>query len=297
MNHLKAQPRFDMKARPTVVIGAGTLGSRIALMLASSGGEVRLHDINPAQLDVAARYIKRELPKFVHAYNGAAGRVLYAKTLESAIDNAWLVVEAAPERLELKKTIFADVDRLAEQDAILVSSSSSIPSSQLIDRVENPSRVASLHFYMPPEQRAVEVMSCGKTSDGVIAALMDRMPLYGLIPFHVRRESLGFIFNRIWAAIKRESLEVVEEGVSTPTEVDHIFEVLLGTHGGPFRVMDKIGLDVVLDTEEHHAAVRPEISDGPRKLLKQYISEGRLGTKSGKGFYTDYPPSSLPRCP
>ena len=78
--------------------------------------------------------------------------------------------------------------------------------------------------------------------DAFIADLMDRLPLYGLVPFHVRKESVGFIFNRIWAAVKRESLEIVKEGVSTPAEVDRIFQVLLGAHGGPFRLMDKVGL-------------------------------------------------------
>src|SRR5262249_1690825 len=128
----------------------------------------------------------------------------------------------------------------------------------------------------------------GKTSDAVIADLMDRLPMYGLVPFQVRRESVGFIFNRIWAAVKRESLLVVQEGVSTPAEVDRIFEVLLGTRGGPFRLRDKVGLDVVLDIEEHYAAIRPELPAEPRELLKQYIDEGHLGIKTGKGFYADY---------
>ena len=213
---------------------------------------------------------------------------MYAKALEPAIADTWMVVEAIPERLDLKKSLFRDLDRLTPEDVILASNSSSYPSSQLIDSVTNPSRLVNTHYYMPPEQNAVEIMSCGKTSDTVIADLMERFPLYGLVPFHVRRESVGFIFNRIWAAVKRESLEVVEEGVSTPAEVDRIFQVLLGAHGGPFRLMDKVGLDVVLDIEEHYAAVHPELPVGPRQMLRKYIAEGRLGMKTGKGFYSDY---------
>ena len=81
---------------------------------------------------------------------------------------------------------------------------------------------------------------------------------------------------------------MVEEGVSTPAEVDHIFQIALGSHVGPFRLMDKVGLDVVLDIEEHYAAIHHEFPSGPRALLKQYIKQGRLGLKTGKGFYTDY---------
>lgn len=289
MDKQNVQPKFNPTTRPTAVIGAGTLGSRIAVMLASSGGEVRLYDAKSAQLEIAERLIDSELRTVVEARAGAvAGRVVYAKALESAIADTWMVVEAVPERLDLKKTIFGDLDRLAPEDAILASNSSSYPSSQFIDRVTNRSRVVSTHYYMPPEQIAVEVASCGQTSDAVIAALMDRLPMYGLVPFHVRRESVGFIFNRIWAAVKRESLAVVEEGVSTPAEVDHIFEVLLGTRSGPFRLMDKVGLDVVLDIEEHYAAIRPGLPVGPRELLKRYIKEGHLGMKTGEGFYADY---------
>jgi 3-hydroxybutyryl-CoA dehydrogenase len=130
-------------------------------------------------------------------------------------------------------------------------------------------------------------MSCGKTTDEVIARLFERLPTYGLLPFNVLKESVGFIYNRIWAAIKRESLAVVAEGVSTPDVVDRLFQILR-SNDGPFRIMDKVGLDVVLDIEEHYAAVRPGIPAEPRQLLKRYIEQGRLGIKSGKGFYSDY---------
>src|ERR1700747_3872348 len=234
MNQQTGQSKFNPTTRPTAVIGAGTLGSRIALMLASSGGEVRLYDAKATQLEVAERFIDPDLPKLVKSRQGAvAGRVVFAKAMEAAIADTWMVVEAVPERLDLKKTIFSDLDRLAPQDALLASNSSSYPSSQIIERVPKPSRVVNTHYYMPPEQNAVEVMSCGKTSDAVIADLMERLPLYGVVPFHVRKERVGFIFNRIWAAVKRESLEVVQEGVSTPAEVDNMFAVLLGTDGGP----------------------------------------------------------------
>jgi 3-hydroxybutyryl-CoA dehydrogenase len=265
------------------------MGSRIALMLASSGGEVRLYDLNADQLEVARRYVEAELPRVVAGRSGALpGRLVLSRTVQAAVADTWMVVEAIPERLDLKRKVFGHLDRLAPEDAILASNSSSYPTSQLIDAVSRPGRVANTHYYGGlPEVNVVEVMSCGKTTDEVIARLFERLPAYGLLPFHVLKESVGFIFNRIWAAIKRESLAVVAEGVSTPQVVDQLFQSVLGSLG-PFRRMDAVGLDVVLDIEEHYAAVRPGIPAKPRQLLKRYVEQGHLGIKSGKGFYSDY---------
>jgi 3-hydroxybutyryl-CoA dehydrogenase len=273
----------------TAVIGSGTIGSRIALMLASGGGEVRIYDPNADQLEAARRYVETELPRIVAGRPGALpGSLVLSRTVQAAVADTWMVVEAIPERLDLKRKIFGDLDRLAPEDAILASNSSSYPTSQLIDAVSCPGRVANTHYYGGlPEVNVVEVMSCGKTTDEVIARLLERLPACGLLPVHVLKESVGFIFNRIWAAIKRESLAVVAEGVSTPQVVDQLFESVMGSLG-PFRRMDKVGLDVVLDIEEHYAAVRPGIPAEPRQLLKQYIEQGCLGIKSGKGFYSDY---------
>ena len=112
-------------------------------------------------------------------------------------------------------------------------------------------------------------------------------------PFEARQESVGFIYNRIWAAIKREALAVVAEGVATPEEVDRIFTLTLHSPYGPFRAMDAVGLDVVLDVEEHYAEVREGIPEAPRELLREYLDQGRLGAKSGRGFYDDYSSAKL----
>jgi len=104
----------------------------------------------------------------------------------------------------------------------------------------------------------------------------------------VRRESIGFVFNRIWAAIKREALMVLQEGVATPEDVDRIWQEVFGSPAGPFRMMDQVGLDVVRDIEEHYAQIRDGIPEGPRTLLGEYIARGHLGVKTGRGFYADY---------
>jgi 3-hydroxybutyryl-CoA dehydrogenase len=279
----------DFSSRPVAIIGAGTLGRRIALMFAAHGAEVKIYDLAEAQRDLAVDYVMSNLPALSEHLSGVVpGRVSAEANLAEAVHDAWLVVEAIPERLELKKQVFGQLDELAAADAILASNSSSYASRLFVDEVHRPERVLNIHFYMPPKQNAVDVMSCGETDRDVIDFVLSTLPQFGLYPFEARRESTGFIFNRVWAAVKRESLEVVAEGVSTPQEVDEMFQLNTGS-AGPFRMMDQVGLDVVLDIEEHYCAEHPEYPEGPRRLLRTYLQRGRMGVKSGAGFYDDYP--------
>ncbi|GAA4526900.1 3-hydroxyacyl-CoA dehydrogenase family protein [Amycolatopsis samaneae] len=280
----------DYASRPVAVIGAGTLGRRIALMFATRGGTVRIHDLSRPQREAAVSYVEQNLAEVAGGIeNGTPGAVVASDDLGEAVDGAWLVVEAIPERLEPKKRIFGELDKVAAADAILASNSSSYASRLFLDHVEHPERVLNIHFSMPPAQNAVDVMSCGRTDRDVLDFVLTTLPEFGVFPFEARRESTGFIFNRVWAAIKRECLEVVAEGVATPEDVDGMFRVNTGSRGGPFRMMDQVGLDVVLDIEEHYAAEHPEYPEGPRVLLRDYLARGRLGVKSGAGFYDDYP--------
>jgi 3-hydroxybutyryl-CoA dehydrogenase len=279
----------DLASRPVAIIGAGTLGRRIALMFAAHGAEVRIYDLSEEQRHAAVDYVTESLPAVADRLTDVApGQVSEQADLAEAVHNAWLVVEAIPERLELKKQIFGQLDELAPADAILASNSSSYASRLFLDNVSRPERVLNIHFYMPPKQNAVDVMSCGKADRDVIDFVLATLSKFGLFPFEARRESIGFIYNRIWAAIKREALEVVAEGVSTPAEVDKMYRINTGSAAGPFRMMDQVGLDVVLDIEEHYCAEHPEYPEGPRRLLRSYVQGGRLGVKSGAGFYDDY---------
>ncbi len=279
----------EIAARPIAVIGSGTLGRRIALMAGTRGGEVRIFDTRDHSLEEGLKYVTETLPSIVASIpGGVAGRVRGETDLATAVSNAWLVVEAVPEQLDLKRIVFGELDVVAPNDAILATNSSSYPSSRVIDHVARPERVLNMHYYMPPEMPVVELMSCGKTDPAIIDLLMERLPLYGLVPFRVGRESVGFIFNRIWAAIKRESLSVVEEGVAAPEDVDRMWNLFTASMSGPFRLMDRVGLDTVLAIEEHYAAVRKDVPEGPRKLLQSYVNSGWLGIKSGRGFYDDY---------
>ncbi len=278
----------DVPDRPIAVIGAGTLGRRIALMFATGGGTVRVCDLNADHRAAAAAYIEGELPAVVASIDGAtAGTLEFTDSLEEAVRDAWLVVESLPERLEIKVPVFGQLDELAPADAILATNSSSYPSSEVIGNVHRPGRVLNMHFFMPPVTRACELMTCGHTDEAVFERLLTLLPRFGLTPFRAHAESRGFIYNRIWAAIKREALMVVAEGVATPAEVDTLYKAVTGQQEGPFRKMDRVGLDVVLDIEENYAAHRDGIPVSPRELVRRYVAEGRLGEKSGHGFY-DY---------
>jgi 3-hydroxybutyryl-CoA dehydrogenase len=282
----------DLDQRPVTVAGAGTLGRRIATVFAAGGSDVRLFDTSAEQRDAGREYVEQHVADVQDALDlrpGRTGRVEVADDLPGAVDGAWLVIESVPERVDLKIEVFGELDRVAPRDAILATNSSSLPSRLVIDKVEHRERVLNMHYQQPPELNAVELMSCGETDPDVIDALMDKLPEYGLAPFRVRRESDGFIFNRIWAAIKRECLMVVEEGVAAPEDVDEMWKIFTRPGIPPFELMDRVGLDIVLAIEEHYAEVRTGIPEGPRKLLRQYIDEGRLGVKSGGGFYDEAP--------
>jgi 3-hydroxybutyryl-CoA dehydrogenase len=280
----------DVDQRPVTIDGAGTLGRRIAAVYAGGGSDVRIFDMAAEQRQAARDYVEQHLAETQQTlglHPERRGRVEVADDLQDAVLGAWMVIEAVPERVDLKTEVFGELDSLAEPDAILATNSSSLPSSQMIGKVEHPERVLNSHYQQPPELNSVELMSCGKTDDGVIDALMETIPQYGLVPFRVRRESDGFIFNRIWASIKRECLMVVQEGVATPQDVDEMWKIFTRPGIPPFRLMDRVGLDVVLAIEEHYASVREGIPEGPRKLLHEYIDKGWLGVKSGRGFYEE----------
>nr|WP_237466930.1 3-hydroxyacyl-CoA dehydrogenase family protein [Leucobacter chromiireducens] len=277
--------------RPIVVVGAGTLGRRIAAVFAAGGSDVRIVDLQEAQREAALAYVAEVLPELTErlaqqGLGSTPGAVIAVEQVADALSGAWLVVEAVPEKLEIKRPLFGDLDRLADHDALLATNSSSYASRMVIDEVTNAERVFNMHFAMPPTSMAVELMSDGQTSEGLLEEVAEELRRFGLAPFIAHAESTGFIFNRIWAAIKREALAVVAEGVSTPEDVDAIMRANMGLPAGPFALMDQVGLDVVLDIEEHYAAETPTLPTGPRELLRRYVDAGKLGRKTGEGFYT-----------
>jgi len=276
----------DIQHRPVALVGAGTLGRRIALMFASRGGTVRICAPRAEQRAQAVEYVTETLPKLVQDRGfGEVGGATGAGSLEEGLDDAWLVIESVPEKLEVKIATWDQIDQAAPPDTIFGTNSSSYPSRLMAEGVRDKTRLCNTHFYMPPLYNAVDLMSDGETDRGLLDTLLTVLPEFGVYPFEARRESTGFIFNRVWAALRRECLAVVAEGVARPEDVDGMFKVNWGLPAGPFQLMDQVGLDVVLDIENNYAQEFPHLPQSVRDLLHTYVDAGKLGAKTGEGFY------------
>lgn len=280
-----------METGPIAVIGTGTLGRQIALVFAARGTRVRLFDTSPDVLAGAVTRIAEEAGALTAAGElpptpELLGNLLPAPSLADAVDGVWLVIEAIPERLALKQALYAELSARTGPDVILATNSSSFRSRLLKDLTRHPERLMNTHFYGAPWRRpAVELMTCGATDPAYLERVAAFFTAHGLTPFIVRGESTGFIFNRIWRAIKRESLRVVAEGHATPEEVDHLWRIVMESADGPFARMDRVGLDVVLDIERRYAAESGDPRDEPPALLVHMVERGELGLKTGRGFY------------
>jgi 3-hydroxybutyryl-CoA dehydrogenase len=288
-----------MSNRPfesVAIVGAGAMGSQIALQCAAHGYEVRLFSRSAQTLQRSARSQEQELNQRVAAQRiseedrDRSLRLIRATTdLREAVESADLVIENAPEQLELKRDLFAQLDRLSPQRAVLATNSSSLRVSAIEDVTRRPALVVNMHFYLPVWQRTmVEIMGGSSTTPETLARVRAFVRTLELTPIDVRRESTGFVFNRVWRAIKKECLRVVDSGVASPEDVDRAWMIAFGGPIGPFGTMDMVGLDVVRDIEQIYFQESGDPSDAPPKVLLEMIGRGELGVKTGKGFYT-YP--------
>jgi 3-hydroxybutyryl-CoA dehydrogenase len=283
------------------VIGAGTMGRQIASLIAGSGRPVRIWDADPGMLAAARERIAMEtltlphLPRYAHHQfrleppadlDALIGRIVLAESLADAVAGADIVIEAVREDLDTKLALFAELSRLAPE-AILTTNSSSLPSSQIAPAVDDPGRFLNTHFFAPVWSRPmVELMGSGATRPEVMVALERFGKSLGLVTAVVRGDSKGFIINRVWRAVKRESLRVVDEGHADPADVDRLWMLFFGTPYGPFGIMDMVGLDVVADIETSYQRVATDPADQPSAILHAKLTEGALGEKTGSGFYT-----------
>ncbi|MDF2759216.1 MAG: 3-hydroxyacyl-CoA dehydrogenase NAD-binding protein [Thermomicrobiales bacterium] len=283
------------------VIGAGTMGRQIAALIAGSGRLVRVWDADPAMLAAARERIATEtrtlpdLPRYAHHQfrleppadlEALLTRIVVADSLADSVLGADIVIEAVRENLDTKLALFTELSRLAPEP-ILTTNSSSLPSSQIAPAVEDPGRFLNTHFFAPVWSRPmVELMGSGATRPEVMAAAERFGKSLGLVTAVVRGDSKGFIINRVWRAVKRESLRVVDEEHADPADVDRLWMLFFGTPYGPFGIMDMVGLDVVADIETSYQKVATDPSDQPSAVLHEKLAEGDLGEKSGRGFYT-----------
>ncbi|WP_016888575.1 3-hydroxyacyl-CoA dehydrogenase family protein [Mycobacteroides abscessus] len=288
-------PPTDIDNRPVAVLGAGTLGRRIALTFATRGGAVHLYDVSEESLQSAKEFLDQRIPELVKARSALGAQpatIEYFTDLPSAVKDAWYVVESVPEVQALKIDMLGQLDEVAAPDAIIGTNSSSFMSSELIGKVKHPERFLNTHYGQPPEAPQAELVTDGHTDERIFDVLGAELPKHGFVTAVARKESVGFIINRVWAAVKREALAVVAEGVSTPAEFDRIWVASGMSPIGVFRAIDRVGLDVALDIEDNYIKHFPYIPTTSRDLLRQYVDEGKLGVKSGEGFYHDYPEPS-----
>jgi 3-hydroxybutyryl-CoA dehydrogenase len=287
---------MTLKIQKVAVIGTGTLGTQIAVHSAYHGYDVSAHDANPKSLEKVLRMIKVRIANSnrkpaipLKEIQRQAKKIRIWTTIEGAVREADLVVEAIPEDLMLKRRIFKKIDLYAPPKAILATNSSSIPVSRIESATRRPERCLNLHFYSLDLGRNItDVMGGTKTTRQVLETGKEWVRSIGCVPLTVNRELLGFCFNRVWRAVKRETLHMWAGGYVDFKDIDRGWMIWTGMSQGPFGIMDAVGLDVVYGIEMVYYNESKDRRDYPPAALKKMIERNHLGVKTGKGFYT-YP--------
>jgi 3-hydroxybutyryl-CoA dehydrogenase len=284
------------KIQKVAVVGTGSLGTQIAALASCFGCQVSAYDNDADSMNRALESLRtiiktsRRRPFLsLEDWEKGARQVKFCKELEEALRDSDLVVEAVPENLELKRKVFKTLDSLAPRQAILASNSSSIPISRLETATAKPRQCLNLHFYNPARGvNMVDIMGGTSTTAETIAAGYAWVRSIGCVPLRVKKEILGFCFNRIWRTVKREALHMWAEGFVDLKDIDRAWMIFTGMSQGPFGLMDNVGLDVVYDIETVYYNESKDAGDSPPDALKAMVEQKLLGTKTGKGFYT-YP--------
>ena len=271
-----------------LVAGAGQMGAGIAQVVAASGREVLLYDALPGAVEGALETMRRSLTK-LHEKGGAApDEVLGRVTAVPGLVEADLLIEAVVEHAEAKKELFRAADAELPADAILASNTSSIPITELAAVTSRPERVIGMHFFNPvPVLALVEVIRAEQTSDETAAAIVALARDLGKTPAEAN-DFPGFVSNRILMPFLNEAAYALMEGVAEPEAIDTVAKLGFAHPMGPLALADLIGLDTCVAIMEvlHEGLGDPKYAPCP--LLRRYVAAGRLGRKSGRGFY-EYP--------
>ena len=282
-----------MVIRRIAVLGAGTMGHGIAHAAAAAGYDTMLFDVSAEAVERGRRAVEEivrggvERGKVTAADADAIlGRLGTASDLTPVLAEADFIVEAAPERIDTKLDLFADIERLAPAHAIVTSNTSALSLTEMAATLANPSRVAGMHFFNPVHKmKLIEVVQALETTPATLEAVHEVAARMGKETVLVR-ESPGFITTRVNASIGNEAFYMLMEGVASPRDIDKALKLGLNHPMGPFELVDLVGLDTRLSILEYlHRSMGEKYRPCP--LLVQYVKAGRLGRKVGRGVY-DY---------
>ncbi len=278
--------------KTVAVLGAGTMGNGIAHVFARAGYKVILRDVEQTFVDRAIDTISKNLDREVkkgkldEAGKGATLARLMPVTDMAAIAVADFAVEAVPEKIEIKRAVLGEADRLLREGIVLASNTSSIAMTALAAMTKRPDRFVGMHFMNPvPVMQLVEVIRALQTSDDAFHLTMELARKLGKTPVAVN-DAPGFVSNRVLMPLINEAAYCVMEGVATPEAVDAVMKLGMNHPMGPLELADFIGLDVCVDILH---VLQDGLGDPKYRacpLLKKYVAAGWLGRKSGRGFYT-----------
>lgn len=278
-----------------LVVGSGAMGSQIAMVCALTGYTVSVQDISADSLQRARISLRERIDRNVakgrlsaQDRDAAFGRMTFTTDLAEGARDADFVIEAAIEKLDVKRALFAELDRLCPAHTILTSNSSSFIPSRLGDATGRPDRVCNMHFFNPAlVMKCVEIVRGSATSDDTIRTTVELTESLGKLPVVLDREINGFVANRILVAIRKEAMFLVDGGYASVDAVDTACRTALGHPMGPFELQDLTGLDIGYYAQLGRYEDSKDPADKPAESLAKRVESGQLGRKSGRGWY-DY---------
>jgi 3-hydroxybutyryl-CoA dehydrogenase len=280
--------------RKVCVLGAGAMGAGIAQVCSQAGYAVAMRDIEQRFVDAGFKRIRGPLMRRVekgkmtaNEVEAIASRIEGTTDVAAAVRGAQLVIEAVPEKMELKKQVWVEAERVSPPEVIFASNTSSLSITEMAAATKRPNRFVGMHFFNPaPVMKLVEVVRGSETSADTVAFAMAFCAKVGKEPVQVR-EAPGFVVNRLLVPMMNEAFNLLTEGVASPEDIDKAMKLGTNMPMGPFELADFTGLDIGLDTMETLFRETGDPKFRPSPLLRQYVRAGRLGRKSGKGVY-DY---------